>query len=210
MTYRHFIFDIDGTLLDTEQTGMLSLRQTIKEFTGKELSIPELLPYFGLPSSKTSQILGLADKNRFAEVWETHFQELMYLVTIFPGIEEILQKLKDEKCHLGIVTSRSRVEFNYDPNLKKIAHFFDCAICSDDTLRHKPFPDPVLEYLKRLDAEPSQCLYLGDTEHDYFCAKSAGIDFALADWKNRGFQNIPAVFKFSTAGELAEKTGITL
>ena len=146
MTYRHFIFDIDGTLLDTEQTGMLSLRQTIKEFTGKELSIPELLPYFGLPSSKTSQILGLADKNRFAEVWETHFQELMYLVTIFPGMEEILQKLKDEKCHLGIVTSRSRVEFDYDPNLKKIAHFFDCAICSDDTLRHKPFPDPVLEY----------------------------------------------------------------
>lgn len=208
--YSHFIFDIDGTLLDTEQTGMLSLKQTIKEFTGKDLTMAQLLPYFGLPSIKTSQILGLSDPDKFAEVWETHFQELMYLVTIFPGMEDVLKKLKARGCHLGIVTSRSKVEFNYDPHLRKIAHYFDCAICSDDTLRHKPFPDPVLEYMKRLDAKPAECLYLGDTEHDCACASSAGIDFALADWKNRGFQNIPAIFKFSSVGELTEKIGITL
>lgn len=200
--YRHLIFDIDGTLLDTEQTGMRSLGQTIFEFTGKKLKHEELLPYFGLPSAKASQIIGLKDAKKFAEVWETHFQELMYLVTIFPGVEDFLRRLKAEGCFIGVVTSRSRVEFNYDPNLRKLSPYFDCTVCSDDTPRPKPFPDPVLAYMEKMSASKEECLYLGDTEHDCSCAHSAGVDFALADWKHRGWQGIPAEYKFSEISEI--------
>ncbi|MBQ0024107.1 MAG: HAD family hydrolase [Bacteroidales bacterium] len=202
MKYSHFIFDIDGTLMDTERTGMLSLKQTIKEFTGRDLPMEELLPFFGLPSAKASELLGLEKADEFARVWEEHFQELMYLVTIFPGVEDMLSSLKEAGCGLGIVTSRNRVEFGYDPNLGKIAHFFDCVVCSDDTPRPKPAPDPIIKYMEVMGAGREDCLYLGDTDHDYACAHSAGVDFALADWKGRGWQDIPASFKFSSVEEI--------
>ena len=47
--YTDIVFDIDGTLLDTERTGVLSLIQTVKELTGKEMSYEEAYGYFGTP-----------------------------------------------------------------------------------------------------------------------------------------------------------------
>ena len=50
-----------------------------------------------------------------------------------------------------------------------------------------------------MDKDKTQVLFLGDTEHDWACARDAGCDFALADWKGRGDQGIPARYKFSDA-----------
>ena len=50
--------------------------------------------------------------------------------------------------------------------------------------------------------EPREVLFLGDTWHDFACARDAGCDFALADWKGRGWQDIPARYKFSDAREM--------
>ena len=139
-TYTDFVFDIDGTLLDTERTGVLSLVQTIRELTGREVSYEEAYGFFGTPSAKASETLGYDDPDRFAEVWETHFQELMYLVKPFPGVVELLDALKENGVRLGIVTSRSRFELQYDPVLAPLLPRFDAVISSGDSVRHKPFP----------------------------------------------------------------------
>ncbi|MBQ5481914.1 MAG: HAD hydrolase-like protein, partial [Bacteroidales bacterium] len=126
--YEDFVFDIDGTLLDTERTGVLSLIQTIRELTGREMPYEEAYGFFGIPSSKASSTLHYADEKHFAEVWETHFQELMYLVAPFPGVEEILRDLRATGCRTGLVTSRSRTEIDYDPHLAKLLPYFDVVI----------------------------------------------------------------------------------
>ena len=64
--YEDFVFDIDGTLLDTERTGVLSLMQTIRELTGVEMSYEEAYRFFGVPSSKAASTLGYADE---ADKW---------------------------------------------------------------------------------------------------------------------------------------------
>ena len=142
--YSDFVFDIDGTLLDTERTGVLSLMQTIKELTGEEVSYEEAYRFFGVPSSKAASTLGYADEERFAEVWEEHFQELMYLVKPFPGIMDVLHDMHSSGARMGIVTSRSRFELEYDKKLAPLLPMFDTVVCSGDTARHKPFPDPML------------------------------------------------------------------
>ena len=60
----------------------------------------------------------------------------------------------------------------------------DCVICADDTAEHKPEPGPLLKYMERTGAKPSEVLYVGDTVYDMQCARGAGVDFALARWGN--------------------------
>ena len=66
----------------------------------------------------------------------------------------------------------------------------------------KPEPDMLVHTAAALNVELSRCLYVGDTPMDALCAANAGMDFALADWKDRGWQNIPARYKFSSAAEM--------
>ena len=59
--YTDIVFDIDGTLLDTERTGVLSLLQTVKELTGREMSYEEGYSFFGTPSARASEVLGFGN-----------------------------------------------------------------------------------------------------------------------------------------------------
>ena len=196
-TYTDFVFDIDGTLLDTERTGVLSLMQTIRELTGREVSYEEAYVFFGVPSFQAASRLGYEDEDRFAARWEEHYQELMYLVKPFPGVEDMLKTLKEMGVRMGVVTSRSKFELSYDPVLKGLLPYFEVVVCSEDSPRHKPYPDPMLAYLSQTGASAADTLYIGDTMHDYSCGHDAGCDFALADWKGRGMQGIPADYCFS-------------
>lgn len=206
--YRHFLFDIDGTMVDTESTGILSLIKTIKELMGVNTPYDEAYKYFGIPSDKVAPMLGFNDNKLFGHRWEENFVELQYLTKPFDGIESVLVHLKERGNYLGCVTSRNRFELAKDPHMLKLAPLFDQIICSEDTVKHKPDPEPVKEYMRRMEQRtgekvlPEECLYLGDTTHDFECGDGAGCDFALADWKGRGMNGIPAKYRFSTIEEL--------
>ncbi|MBR3450247.1 MAG: HAD-IA family hydrolase [Bacteroidales bacterium] len=206
--YTDFVFDIDGTLLDTERTGVLSLMQTVRELLDRKMTYGEAYGFFGIPSAKVSAMLGYADKDRFGVLWEEHFQELMYLVKPFPGVEDVLRDLRTAGFRTGVVTSRSRTEIAYDPHLAQLLPYFDLVIGSEQSARHKPFPDPMLAYLEGTGAEAAATLYLGDTMHDWRCGHDAGCDFALADWRERGWQGIAAEYRFTDAPSLREILGI--
>ena len=87
--------------------------------------------------------------------------------------------VRDEDIQRGILL--------WSENIKKygdIVSRADCVICADDTAEHKPEPGPLLKYMERTGAKPSEVLYVGDTVYDMQCARGAGVDFALARWGN--------------------------
>lgn len=200
--YKYFIFDIDGTLIDTERTGVLSLVDTVKELLGKEMTYDEGYCFFGHPSSKVGDMLGYDGPDNFGEVWEKNFIRLSYLIKPFDGIDHVLSEIKKSGRCIGTVTSRNRFEFNKDIHLARILHYFDHSICAEDSLRHKPFPDPVLKYMSLSGASPAECIYIGDTGQDSSCAHSCGCDFALADWSGRGIRDIEAEYHFEKPEEI--------
>lgn len=214
-TYKLAVFDIDGTLIDTERTGVLSLMRTISELMNVDMPYEEAYRYFGIPSAKVAGMLGYSGEEDFGERWEQNFIDLSHLIAPFPGVYEMMAAVKASGILTGIVTSRSRFELEYDKKLALMIHCFDEVICAEDTVRHKPAPDPLLECIKRVSARtgqqlsPADCLYLGDTSHDWKCALGAGCDFALADWKARGTSGIEAKYVFTNAQEVLDILGCT-
>jgi len=222
--YRHFVFDIDGTLIDTERTCVESLILTVREVIGREMSYDEAYPYFGIPSGKVPGMLKFPDEVHFMEVWEKHFVALMPLMRLFDGVEEALAEIKKAGRTIGCITSRSRKEFDNDPNMAPIRHFFDYTVTADDSSDHKPSPGPMLAYLRMASeglrstscdgssaspvsasnalVDPSEVLYVGDMVYDYLCGTGAGCAFALADWRSRGLQGIPADHHITSAAAL--------
>ena len=205
MMYKLAVFDIDGTLIDTERTGVESLVQTVRELLGRDETYEEAYKAFGIPSSKVAALYGYADAAGFGERWEENFIALSHHITPFPGVMDALRNIHSAGVATGIVTSRSRFEFEYDRYLHEMLPFLGQAVCAEDTAHHKPHPEPLLKCIA-MAAEalgspilPGEVLFLGDTDHDWACARDAGCDFALADWKGRGWQGIPARYKFSDA-----------
>ena len=206
--YRLAVFDIDGTLIDTERTGVESLVLTIRELLGKEVSYEEAYKVFGIPSSKVAGLFGYADARGFGERWEENFVALSHHIKPLPGVLEALRRIKETGIATGVVTSRSHMEFDKDLYLKEMVPYLGHIVCSEDTPHHKPHPEPLLRCIELASRErgetigPEEVLFLGDTDHDYACARDAGCDFALADWKGRGWQGIPARYKFCDAREM--------
>ena len=88
MNYTHIVFDVDGTLLDTEKTGMVSLQQTVRQLMDREMTLEELYPYFGIPSWEAVIRLGFEDPHHAAVVGSIISRELLHLTVPFPVLRK--------------------------------------------------------------------------------------------------------------------------
>ena len=214
MRFKLVIFDIDGTLIDSEETGVLSLMQTIRELTGLEVPYDEAYRWLGSSSADVSRDVHFDDAVAFGERWEENFVALTHLIKPFPGTLEMVAAIHEAGFRTGIVTARNHFEFDKDVHIKPFLKYIDHIVCADDTARRKPDPEPMRHCVALASAaagtpiSPAEAIYFGDTIHDFRCVDGAGCCFALADWRSRGLQGIPASFRFTSAAEALQILGI--
>ncbi len=203
MRYQHIVFDIDGTLVDTEYAVLHSLQKTIHVTTGLHVGTEQLTFSLGIPGEEALQQLGIPDVPYALKIWIQYLQELSHTTCLFDGIEQVVETLRDTGCHLGIVTSQLRSHFESDFGKRPIRRCFETVVCADDTEKHKPDPEPLLHYMAQTGASEDQVLYIGDSNYDMMCAQSAHVDFALAGWGSRGRVNAPCTLQ--TPADILEK-----
>ena len=195
MKYKHIVFDVDGTILDTEEAVLKSFQRTLWE-EGIEKETAELRFCLGITGLAALDKLGICDTERVLARWIDNLNEMSGLVRVFDGIIPLLNKLKEAGCSLGIVTSRITEEYRNDFTRFGIIGYFDTVVCAEDTLRHKPDGEPLECYLKRAKAEKDEVLYIGDSKYDMECAGAAGVDCALALWGAASVKHIRASYYF--------------
>lgn len=202
--FDHVVFDVDGTLADTEESVLSSLAQIVQEETGKTLSRNDLEFALGIPGKDALEKLGIysqATLDRWCQV-AASFKKT---ISVFPGLLEVIAKLADSGCNLGIVSSRARDEYAEEIAPLGFDTYFEHIILVEDTTEHKPAPAPMLEYLRRTGADPNSVIYIGDTVYDEQCATSAGVNFARAAWGSH--QDIPnATYNLKTPNDLLTLT----
>lgn len=193
--FSHFVFDIDGTLIDTEYAILHSLQDTLSAL-GRRAEIGELSFALGIPGRDALERLGVADPAEANAAWEKRFCFYKDRVDCFSGIRELLVELELRGCRAGIVTSKSRREYDDDFLPLGIGGHFGVSVCVGDAARPKPFPDPLLKYLKLSGAAADEVVFIGDTKYDAACARGAGVRFCLAEWGSPNAAEIEADFRF--------------
>ena len=187
--FDHIVFDVDGTLADTEESVLSSLVQIVQEETGKTLPRHELEFALGIPGKDALEKLGIYSQATL-DRWCQIAASFKSTISVFPGLHEVIATLSDNGCKLGIVSSRARDEYAEEIAPLGFDKYFEHIILVEDTTEHKPAPAPML---------------VGDTVYDEQCATSAGVSFARAAWGSH--QDIPnATYNLKTPNDLLTLT----
>lgn len=181
---RAVIFDIDGTITDTNPLFLEAIRQAYREFTGEDKPREFFIFTLGIPSPETVRKLGIPKEQ--AEAFVARWQELIKVgmpkVRLFPGMREVLETLHEAHIPMAIVTAKVRSEMSYQFDRFGLNHLFQVILCAEDAPRPKPYPDPILVACKKLGVPPEEALFVGDSVYDITAARLAGVPFALASW----------------------------
>lgn len=182
----NFIFDIDGTLIDTFQMYIPAMMETLAKhgYTYSDNEANELSKSaFGITGADALRMMKVkeADVQPIQKEWFNLAYTRQDRVTVFPGIKEMLDDLsKRPDAHLAIATSKLAYEYDNFKQRYFFADLFNTVITEESTTKHKPDPDPILAAAKAMNADLSTTVYVGDTINDLKAAHAAGVKFAAA------------------------------
>jgi membrane protein len=180
MQKRAILFDIDGTLVDSNDAhveawhrafaaeGFAFSRTEIHAQVGKggDNLVPSLLP--GVP-------LGIQERLSHAE-GEIYKRDFMHEVEPFEGVREVLKRLAERGHTLILASSASRAEVDYYVDLLDADGLITGTTSKDDVRHSKPCPDIFAAALDLTGGPAAGTIVIGDTPYDVLAARRAGID----------------------------------
>lgn len=188
MKYPYILFDLDGTIVDTNELILQSFEHTLKEFFPGQYTRADILPHMGKTLVTQMGIWG--EQSQVQDMIETYrkfnLEQHDRLVAIFPNVQETLKKLHHMGCKMAIVTSKMRLTADMALKMFDLEPYMSAVITLDDTDKHKPEPEPLLLAMQKIGASPEQTLMVGDSPYDILGGQAAGTATCGVAWSLRG------------------------
>lgn len=195
------IFDLDGTLLDTRDGIIESVKHTAEVLGYKELPYTELLSFVGPPIQQSFMTHYGCDEDTAQEaagVFRDYYRTAALLKAVpYEGVYELCRELKNHRIRMSVATYKRE-----DYALTLLRHFRFDEYCDpihgadgENKLKKK---DIVQMCMGEMGAEHGNTVLIGDTEHDQTGAKDAGI----------GFIAVTYGFGFRKAKDVGECIGV--
>ena len=194
-TYDAYLFDLDGTLVDTAPDLMAGLNVCLVEHgytaVDEELTrrwvghgaakmIEQALVHQGGEGPPTHLAKSMLDQ--FLDYYVAHIADES---TPYPGVREALTSL-GPRARLGVVTNKVTRLTTALLDALDLSRCFEVVVCGDTLGVYKPAADPALHACASLGADPARTLFVGDSITDVQCARAAGCDVVCVPYGYSG------------------------
>ena len=176
-----FIFDIDGTLVDSNKLHVESWDRAFQRF-GKHFPREQLRAQIGKGSDQyLPEFLSPEEIKRFGKALDDYRSELFkkeYLprVRSFPKVRELFERIHKDKKEIVLASSGKKPDTEYYVDMLKIGDFITGYVSGDDADRSKPAPDIFAASLEKLsNISSADAVTVGDTRFDIEAAKNTGL-----------------------------------
>lgn len=179
--YTAYLFDLDGTLVDSEKIKGKALVETIRLFGG-EVDVSTYKTVMGerweFVANHFFSIAKIKPEiEDFNSAFKLVYQELLLKeLNPNPNVVELLIKLKAQRKILGVVSSASGWMVNQVLSQLELSDFFEFVITKEQVTRHKPDPEAYLLALKMLSLPSSEVLIFEDSNAGLKAARNANCD----------------------------------
>lgn len=178
--YQAVLFDLDGTLMDTSEGILSSVKYTIDVMGFEPIDDDYFETFIGPPIQHTLQRiyhLDDATRDKAAAVFREHYSTVdLCKAKLYDGVLETLSELKQKGIKIAVATYKRE-----DYTTKLLDEFGISPYC--DWIQGSDFAgkltkaDIIELCLQKLNVDKSKVLMVGDTEHDMIGAQNAGVDF---------------------------------
>jgi len=167
------LFDWDGTLINSYHADTSAYLAMFKEM-GIAWGLEELEKNYS-PNWYEVYRAAKLPRKRWPDAdraWRTHYAK--HRPKLMAGARGILARLRDAHP-LGLVTNGDRDRVTRQLRQFRLTTLFAARVCSGDTVRKKPHPEPLRLALRQMNLNPSACVYVGDAPQDVQMARRAGV-----------------------------------
>lgn len=211
MSINTILFDLDGTLIDTNELIIASFTHTLHHYQ-YDFTREQIIEFNGPPLVETFKKI---NPKRYEEMVNTYREHNLRVhdeyVKAFPYVKDTLEVLKDKNYQLGIVTTKMSDSVEKGLRIANLEGYFDTIITLDDVSHPKPHPEPVVRAMNLLDAEASSTLMVGDNSHDIESGHNAGVKTAGVSWSFKGRERLlkyNPTFMLEDMRDLLKITGV--
>lgn len=192
------IFDMDGTLIDSEPFYQKILLKCMQE-QGVPVCAEDLLPLAGANSRQFSEFLdarieGYISREAFNKIEQDYYKEnpIDFTKLLFHHVHETLSGLKDKGYRLVLASSSKKSEIENVLKQCSLNDYFEFFLSGDMFKESKPNPEIYLVCIKKLGLSSEECIAIEDSEYGIAAAKGAGLTCIAKRDTRFGFDQSPA------------------
>ena len=203
--YTTFIFDLDGTLLNTLPDLAAAVNHALTRYALPALPLDSVRRLLGngvrrlvggaIDEAVAAAGIEKSDDEMCEEIFQTF--RAFYLdhsadrTAPYAGIPAVVEELRRRGLRVAIVSNKLQPAVT-DLNRHYFGNLIPVAIGEAPGVRRKPAPDSVLRALELLGSSKDEAVYIGDSEVDYATALAAGLPYLIVTWGFRTKEELAA------------------
>jgi pyrophosphatase PpaX len=181
------LFDLDGTLINTNELIIASFLDTLKRYAPGRYGREDIVEWIGEPLRESFVRVDPERADEMVEAYRKHnLEHHDRFVEEYPGVFDTIRILHEQGMKLAVVTTKRRKTAEMGLKIGRLSPFFDVIVPLDEVSKAKPDPEPIHRALELLDSISEKTMMVGDSPSDIQAGKNAGTYTAGVAWAIKG------------------------